>query len=340
MPYDSRHRLSNDAQIAGRTTVNLRRLKYFVKIVDLGSLTQASDILHIAQPALSQQIMILEGEFRHQLLIRTKRGVTPTEAGLTLYRHAQIVLRQLEQARSDMDKRDDSLVGKVAIGLAPGTAASALSLPLLKTVRAQHPGILLYLNESFGTTLSELIINGRMDMAVLYGDHASHGLSFRRLKGEELFLVTPRDMTMPVGPIPLSMLQDVDLMLPSPYNYLRKYIDDALNIARVRPRIVAEIESASPLSAAIREGIGATILPESAARIIANAGDGVQRRIVAPRIEAPLSICVSDHLPLSEPAVAVQQILLDLISNLSLDGGTCASSDEVRCHRKATEQNS
>src|SRR5438552_18684004 len=60
--------------------MNLRRLKYFVKIVDIGSLTQAADVLHIAQPALSQQLATLEGEVRQQLLVRTKRGVTPTEA--------------------------------------------------------------------------------------------------------------------------------------------------------------------------------------------------------------------------------------------------------------------
>ncbi len=61
--------------------MNLRRLKYFVKIVDIGSLTQAAEVLHIAQPALSQQVATLEGEMDQQLLIRTKRGVTPTEAG-------------------------------------------------------------------------------------------------------------------------------------------------------------------------------------------------------------------------------------------------------------------
>jgi LysR family nitrogen assimilation transcriptional regulator len=336
MLYDFGFELrSGNQTFVGHEAVNLRRLKYFVKIVDLGSLTQASEILHIAQPALSQQLMILESEFRHQLLVRTKRGVTPTEAGNTLYRHAQIILRQLEQARSDMDKSSDTLAGKVSVGLAPGTAASALSLPLLKTVRARHPGILLYLNESFGTTLSELIINGRMDMAVLYGDHASRGLSFQLLLTEELFLVTPRGMPMPDGPVALATLQNVDLMLPRPYNYLRKYIDDALAIARVQPRVVAEIESAATLAAAIHEGIGATILPDSAARIIAASGDGVQRRIVAPMIEAPLSLCVSDHLPLSEPAVAVYQILLELIADLALGSqppeAACAAGARPQC---------
>ena len=54
--------------------MNLRRLKYFVKIVDIGSLTQAAEVLHIAQPALSQQVATTEGEMDQQLLIRTKRG--------------------------------------------------------------------------------------------------------------------------------------------------------------------------------------------------------------------------------------------------------------------------
>src|SRR6266702_1034469 len=76
--------------------VNLRRLKYFVKIVDIGSLTQAAEVLYIAQPALSQQLATLEGEVRQQLLVRTKRGVTPTEAGKVLYRHAQLILRQCD----------------------------------------------------------------------------------------------------------------------------------------------------------------------------------------------------------------------------------------------------
>lgn len=72
--------------------MNLRRLKYFVEIVESGSLTQASAVLYIAQPALSQQISTLESELNHQLLIRNKRGVVPTAAGQLLYQHALNIL--------------------------------------------------------------------------------------------------------------------------------------------------------------------------------------------------------------------------------------------------------
>lgn len=296
--------------------MNLRRLKYFVKIVDIGSLTQAADVLHIAQPALSQQIATLEGEFRQQLLVRTKRGVTPTEAGQVLYRHAQIILRQFELAQSDVNHSGRSLSGQVSVGLAPGTAASALALPLLKAVRARHPSILLYLNENFGTTLSELVMNGRMDMAVLYaGKTPVHGLSFRSLLMEPLFLVVPRDTFSQFTDIDLTRVNELDLLLPRPYNYLRKYLDEAFASLQLTAHVVAEIESASTLSAAVAAGLGATILPESAARVMADSIQAHLCRIVSPSIELPLALCESDHLPLSEPAQAVKDIILELVES-------------------------
>jgi LysR family nitrogen assimilation transcriptional regulator len=297
-----------------RHRMNLRRLKYFVKIVDIGSLTQAADVLHIAQPALSQQIATLEGEFRQQLLVRTKRGVTPTEAGQILYRHAQTILRQFEQAQSDVNNSGLSLSGQVSVGLAPGTAASALALPLLKAVRARHPAILLYLNENFGTTLSELVMNGRMDMAVLYaGKSVVHGLSYRPLLMEQLFLVAPRGTPNLPDRIELAALNDMDLLLPRPYNYLRKYVDEALAGINLTAHVVAEIESVATLNSAVAAGLGVTILPESAARAMAASIQARLCRIVAPSIEVPLALCESDHLPLSEPAQAVRDIILELV---------------------------
>src|SRR5450830_1467009 len=300
-------------------TVNLRRLKYFVKLVDIGSMTQAADVLHVAQPALSQQLATLEAELQQQLLIRTKRGVTPTEAGKVLYGHAQIILRQCEQAQSDINATGHALSGQVSVGLAPGTAASTLSLPLLRRVRERHPGVLLYLNENFGTTLSELIMNGRMDMAVLYGEKSFHGLSYKPLLKEDLYLVAPACLHLQGKEIALAELQDIELLLPRPYNYVRKYVNEAFMGAQMVPRVVAEIESAATLSAAIAAGLGATILPVSAARVIASSGNATLQRIVNPVILAPLSLCESDHLPLSEPARAVKDILLELVDDLARD---------------------
>lgn len=308
--------------------MNLRRLKYFVKIVDVGSLTQAADILHIAQPALSQQLATLEGEVRQQLLLRTKRGVTPTEAGKVLYRHAQLILRQCEQARVDMEAAGQGLSGAVSVGLAPGTAAASLSLPLLRTVRARHPGVLLYLNETYGSTLSELIMNGRMDLAVLYGGRtAVHGLSFLPLLKEQLYVVGPASMPALPEQVPLRMLADLDLYLARPYNVVRKMVDEAFAGIGLAPRVVAEIESASTLTAVIADGLGATILPASMAREVTASCNAWRCRIVDPVIEAPLALCQSDHLPLSEPGEAIKTILLELVAAVP---GSLLSTEESR----------
>ncbi len=304
----------SNVSVFPRRDVNLRRLQYFVKIVDIGSLTQAADVLHVAQPALSQQLATLEGEVRQKLLMRTKRGVSPTEAGKVLYRHAQLILRQCEQARVDMHAAAQGLTGAVAVGLAPGTAAAGLALPLLRTVRARHPGIVLYLNETYGSTLSELVMNGRMDLAVLYGGaNTVHGLSFIPLLKERLFVVGPESMPAPDSDMPVRDLAGVDLFLARPYNVVRRMVDEAFAANGLVPRVVAEIESASTLTAVIAEGLGATILPESMARQFAASCAAWQRLIVEPDIEAPLALCMSSHLPLSEPAEAVKGIVLELI---------------------------
>jgi LysR family nitrogen assimilation transcriptional regulator len=125
---------------------------------------QAAEVLHIAQPALSQQVATLEGEMDQQLLIRTKRGVTPTEAGKILYTHARTILRQCEQAQLAVNNVGQTLSGHVSIGLAPGTAASPLPCRCCRPVR-ELPEVLVYLHENSGTVLNDKLLSGQLDMA-------------------------------------------------------------------------------------------------------------------------------------------------------------------------------
>jgi LysR family transcriptional regulator, nitrogen assimilation regulatory protein len=307
--------------------LNLRRLKYFVRIVDIGSLTQASEILFIAQPALSQQLAKLEAEFGRQLLLRTKTGVTPTEAGTVLYRHAQLMLKQFEQAQADVRNSGKALAGQVSVGLASGTAATALAMPLLKAVRARHPRVVLYLNESLGTTLCDQVSDGRMDLAVLYGGRPTgQGLQFDALLREQMVLVVPTQHPLVADQIAFVELRDVELLLPRAHNPLRQYIDEAFSSVSIKPRVVAEIESAATLSAAVANNIAATVLPLSAAQAVAGSMRARIIRLVSPVVEVPLALCTSDHLPLSEPAQAVRAIILELIGNLEL--GVVAMADD------------
>jgi LysR family transcriptional regulator, nitrogen assimilation regulatory protein len=305
--------------------VNLRRLKYFVKIVDIGSLTQASEVLHIAQPALSQQIATLEGEFNEQLLVRTAKGVTPTEAGKILYKHAQTILRQVEQARLEVRNASQALAGKVSVGLAPGTAAAGLGMPLLRAVRGRYPRVLLHLNENFGTTLADLIKDGRMDMAVLYGSRAAAGLAFQPLLYEELVLVGPATGKSGRSELTLAEAAKMPLLMLRPHNVVRRLIDEAFVRAGVVPEVTAELESTASLVDAVAGGLGAAILPASAARLVGDASSAQLWRISDPIERVPLALCTSDHTDMSPAALAVKATLLELAEELALAIGASRS---------------
>lgn len=298
--------------------MNLRRLKYFVKIVDIGSLTQAAEVLHIAQPALSQQVATLEGEMDQQLLIRTKRGVTPTEAGKILYIHARTILRQCEQAQLAVNNVGHTLSGHVSIGLAPGTAASSITMPLLQAVRSELPDVLVYLHENNGAQLNDKLLGGQLDMAVLYDRTPTAGITSQPLLKEELFLVGAREC--PGQQVDLAAVAEMNLFLPREYCAIRKRIDEAFSLRRLSAKIVGEIDSVSTLTAAVASGMGVTVLPESAARSLAQSANGWIARIASPSLNLPLSLNVSTQMTLSPQAQAVKEILMSVISRPALEG--------------------
>ncbi|WP_349962966.1 nitrogen assimilation transcriptional regulator NAC [Rhizobium sp. ZPR3] len=301
-------------------SVDFRKLRSFVKIIDTGSVSRAAAILRTAQPALSQQIASLETHFKHKLLIRSNVGITPTEAGLILYRHAQLMLKQLDQAQIDINQAATSVAGRVSIGLATYSTSSSLSLPLLREMKSRHPQIILHINDSFGQILSELIMTGKMDMALIYASDPIKGVTLQPLFKEEMFLVSPPDTPLPGGKgdaLPVGALSEMPLLLPSKNHLLRRLIDDALARARATPDVISEIESVPALSAAVLDGLGSTILPASVVTATPSFAGAQVRALTRPVIDATVSLCISDHLPLSEPALAARAVLLEIVGQMT-----------------------
>ena len=145
--------------------MELRQLRYFVRIVELGSMSRAAADLDMVQSALSQQITRLEGELCTRLLHRTPRGVAPTEAGVAFFREAQLTLRHAEQAmRAAQQAR---LSGSVSVGLAPTTSA-VLGLPLMQAMRERYPDVRLHMVESMSGHLTAMLNARQLDLAVLF----------------------------------------------------------------------------------------------------------------------------------------------------------------------------
>ena len=317
--------------------MDTRRLNAFVKIIDTGSLTRAADNLHVAQPALSQQVAALEAHFGQRLLIRSKRGVVPTEAGLALYRHAQIILRQLSQAKTDVSQSKQTVAGAVSLGLAPYSAGAALALPLLRLVRERYPGIVLHINENFGGVISELVLTGKMDMALIYQPGPIRGLKFELMFEEELFLLSSyRPGSRKGETVQLAALDGVPLLLPSRIHTIRKLVDSAFERSGIVPHLVAEIESATTLASAVDSGIGATILPWSSAISIADSlrhASGRELsvvRITEPSLKARVAICTPDQLTMSDAALAVHELILELVETSPFGGAALSVVEQPK----------
>lgn len=298
--------------------VDTRKLAYFVKIVDSGSITKAAAALHVAQPALSQQVSSLEAELKQRLLIRSKKGVEPTAAGHTLYRHAQMILRQVEQARQDVESSGAAPAGRVSIAIAPYSMASSLAPRIISEVNARYPDIVVHLTEIFGGVLSEAIKNGRLDMALIYEPGKIHGVRFTTVTVEDLYFVAHPDAGVPADASEIS-LRDVAahrLFLPEKIHTLRQIVEKGFAENALDLRLMGEVESVPSLARLLRANLGATILPKSAADALFHEEDFQVLRIVEPALQSKIALCTPDHEPLSEAASAVLMVLKEVLQEM------------------------
>jgi len=256
--------------------MDMRQLKYFVQIVESGSLAKASRQLFIAQPALSQQMARLEDEVGKPLLVRSSRGVLPTENGEALFHHAKFMLRQMDQAVAVARQETAAVSGRVALGLAPTTVCQ-LGLPLTLHLRARYPGLRLNVVEGLSGHLEHMTRNGQLDLAVLFSQTAASELTVEPLLDEELFVILPAASPLVARDrvsLPLREVAELPLILPSPGHGLRRRI--ALEFERISLPLdaVAEIDSLPLLMSCVAQGMGATIKPMAAIHAL---GDTPQR---------------------------------------------------------------
>lgn len=289
--------------------MTLRQLRYFVAVVDWGSLSAAAAQVHVAQPSISQQLLALEAELGTELLDRTPHGTRATLAGERLYRHARTILRQVEAARHDVTE-EENLTGTVSVGL-PTNVATILALPLLIELRRRHPGVHLQIFESLSGYLAELVARHRLDLSVLYIDTPAKGLVVEPLVREDLFLVTRRDVgnDTPENTIPMKDVAGLPLVLPSQTHSLRTLIDRSFSQISLSIRVIADVDSLPTMRRAAAAGVAATILPMAALSQESEDGLLTVRKLIEPGISRPIGLCYIETLSPMSASAAVAAIL-------------------------------
>jgi LysR family tcuABC transcriptional regulator len=298
--------------------MELRQLRYFVRVVELGSMGRAALDLGVVTSALSQQISRLESELSTRLLNRSSGGVVPTDAGIAFLRQAQLALRHVDAAASAA--RQARLSGHVSVGLAPTTAA-VLGLPFLQAMRERYPDVRLHLVESLSGHLATMLSSRQIDLAVLFQDEAARRGNLHHLLDEHLFVIGARDLPgMPRGErVRLAQLADLPLILPSSSHGLRALLNTAFARAKRAPNVVAEIDGLALLMDAVRAGLGATLQPAAAVARLGDAPLALVRVADSHARRANLLASLSDD-ELAPAALAARVVLADTARALVRSG--------------------
>ena len=300
-----------------RTFMDLRQLRYFVGIVQAGSLARAADQLHVAQSAVSHHLKSLESELDRQLVTRGPKGIIVTEAGAALYGHAEAILRHVESAKQATTSALNVPSGRVSIGF-PVVLAPILSYELFMRVRIMYPQILLNLGDANSWLLRERLVNGRLDMALLFMAQPERGLAVEPLLHEEFFYVTADPGT---SPIPIADAAQRPLLVAGPGSSSRHVAEEAFKKRGLTATTIGEIETVGTLRRAVASGIGDTIQPWSALydgdrKIPLNC-----RRFADVEVVRPVALCFSEMAQRSPAIEAVASTLKTLVREL-VESGT------------------
>lgn len=302
--------------------MELRQLRYFVAIVDHGSLSRAALVLHVAQPALTQQLRQLEDELGAQLLHRSAQGVLCTDAGKVFYEHAQAILKQVADARSAVVQSTTRPSGSVTLGL-PHSISGALALPLLMATRASYPEITLQLTEELSGSLLEQLKSGRINLAVLFDDGQMKAFTSTPLIEEDLMFICRAGSVFDPGGESVSFADALaqTLILPAQQQGVRPRIENAAHAAGLALANVIEINSIAILKSALLADMGATLLPTAPLQDQIDSGALVARPLHDPALSRSVTLCASKNIPLTNAAAAVGKLVHQVTRDLCDSGG-------------------
>jgi DNA-binding transcriptional LysR family regulator len=242
--------------------MNLRNLRAFAMIVDVGGFARAAERLHLSQPALSRQIHALEAELGVPLFDRIGRRVQLTSQGEDLLQRSRRLLAEAESLSERARELKRGETGILRVGATPQVIENLLA-PFMIKYRARHPGAEVHIVEDGGARLLVRLERGEVHLAIspagpsrfegqtLYPMHVIAALhSGHRLASRRLLEVTA--------------LADEPLLVLQPGYGSREWFDIACGMAHVKPRVLLDSAAPHTLLALAATGYGIAILPSNA----------------------------------------------------------------------------
>jgi len=256
--------------------MNLDQIRYFVAAYEEGSISKAAEREHCTQPGVSAQIKSLEAMVSHTLFKRHARGVTPTVAGRHFYASCTEVLKAVKGARQRMFDLAGSVAGKINLGVPPTFFKRALP-SMLPIYLSAHPYVDVRLAEAYSGTLTDWVVAGEIDAAIVTEPPAHLGLETAHFFRDRLVLVSGRSGTTEVTPqrslgshkhgpdhLTGADLAKLKLILPSAKHSLRRVVENAVRLGVTASGKILEVDGLLGTLELVRNSDWATVLPAAA----------------------------------------------------------------------------
>jgi len=242
--------------------MNLRALSNFLSVAEAGSLNGAADVVHIAQPALTRQIALLEEEFGTKLFVRHHRGVTLTQAGAQLREHAERIVAEVSKTRAAMSNALETPTGSVSLGL-PTAMRYVLSSAVIAAYHKAFPNVQIRAHEAFAHVIEDMLESRQLDIAILFGGSPRlDSFDVRPLVTENVYLVGPASSGLDVNtPVSIKYLAEVPIILISRRNQLRLAAEQAMAACGRQFAPFLEVEGQPLTHDLVMKGVGYTITP-------------------------------------------------------------------------------
>ncbi len=243
--------------------MELRHLETLLAIDMEGSFTGAADALATVQSNVSEQVRQLESELGVRLLVRGRKGATPTEFGMVVLDRARRALRELEAMRTDLSMLHGLRAGSARLGVV-GTASSWLVPGVLRDLRSRAPGVHLRVTEAASERLFAEVLDGGLAQAVVTEPVEDRRLVVDHLLEEALLGLVPRDTPLPPEPVPFAALSALPMVLPPAENPLRIEVEAFASTEGLSLQVPVEIEGIRLIPDLVGVTGCATVLPETA----------------------------------------------------------------------------
>ncbi len=317
--------------------MDLRQLRYFVRIVECGTLTKAAASLYISQPSLGEHVRNLEAEFGVELLQRHSRGVRPTEAGLLLMQRAEHLLAYADETRQALLEFGQGASGAVTLGISPGLN-ELFSAELISRCQSTLPNVSINVVEDLSAILVDRLNLGpeRINLALISGYDLGpeQDVTSIPIAVETLFLVGSPTVLQHTEEVidfdelchyPLVMLGSGAENRP---HGLRRFVEQQAAARGLKLDITLEVSSVAAVRGLLERDFGASLLPLPTVRRRVEEGALHACAVINPPVNRVLNLVRASKHRATRAESAVRDALIQLVEeSIDKSGGMLCGLD-------------